>query len=100
MVTRKIRTQKKDRLVARVSSDDKTIISRAAAMAGQSVRSFMVAEARKAALQTLETRQRIVSNAEQSRRLVAALLAPPRPPTQRMTAAMRFYKASVRSDLD
>ncbi|HXR09031.1 MAG TPA: DUF1778 domain-containing protein [Candidatus Acidoferrum sp.] len=44
--------------------------------------------------------ERIVLNAERSRRFVEALLAPPRPPTPRMLAAMRAYKASVKSDLD
>src|ERR1043166_6100069 len=92
--------QKRERLVARVSSEDKAIISQAAAIAGQSVGSFMLAEARKAALKTLETHQRIVLNAEQSRSLVEAHLGPPRQPTKRMIAAMRAYKATVKSDLD
>jgi uncharacterized protein (DUF1778 family) len=94
------RAQKRERLVARVTVEDKAVIAHAAALAGQSVGSFMVAEARKAALQTIETRERIVLNAEQSRRFVEALLAPPRPPTKRMLAAMRAYKATVKSDLD
>jgi uncharacterized protein (DUF1778 family) len=94
------RPQKRERLVARVTAEDKAIISQAAAIAGQSVGSFILSEARKAAVQTLETRRRILLNAEQSRRLVEALLAPPRPPTPRMIAAMRAYKATVKSDLD
>ena len=92
--------QKRERLVARVTAEDKAVIAHAAALAGQSVGGFMVAETRKAALQTIETRERIVLNAEESRRFVAALLAPPRPPTRRMIAAMRAYKATVKSDLD
>jgi uncharacterized protein (DUF1778 family) len=98
MTTRQPR--KRERLVARVTADDKAVIAHAAALAGQSVGSFIVAEARKAALQTIETRERIVLSAEESRRFVEALLAPPRPPTKRMLAAMRAYKASVNSDLD
>jgi uncharacterized protein (DUF1778 family) len=94
------RPQKRERLVARVTVDDKAVITHAAALAGQSVGSFMVAEARKAALQTIETRQRIVLNAKESRRFVEALLAPPPPATKRMLAAMRAYNASVKSDLD
>jgi uncharacterized protein (DUF1778 family) len=94
------RTLKRERLVARVTADDKAVIARAAALAGQSVGSFIVTEARKAALQTIESRERIVLNAEQSRRFVEALLAPPRPPTKRMIAAMRAYKGRVKSDLD
>ena len=94
------KAQKRERLVARVSVEDKAIISQAAAIAGQSVGSFILSEARKAAVQTIESRQRIVLNVAQSRRLVEALLAPPRPPTPRMIAAMRAYKATVKSDLD
>jgi len=89
-----------NRLVARVSLLDKAIISQGAALAGQSVSSFMVSEARKAALQTIESRERIVLTAAQSRRFVEALLAPPRPLTARMREAMRAYKNSVQSDLD
>jgi uncharacterized protein (DUF1778 family) len=94
------RRTKKERLVARVSAEDKLIISRAAAISGQSMGSFIVAEARKAAEQRIEARERIVLNAEQSRRFVEALLAPARPPTKRMLEAMRAYKATVESDLD
>jgi uncharacterized protein (DUF1778 family) len=94
------RPQKRERLVARVTADDKAVIAHAAALAGQSVGSFMVTEARKAALRSIESHERIVLNAEESRRFVEALLAPPRPPTPRMLAAMRAYKATVISDLD
>jgi len=94
------RPQKRERLVARVSAEDKTIITQAAAIAGQSVGSFILSEARKAAVQTLEARQRIVLNAEQSRRLVEALLAPPRPPTRRMKRALELYRKTVISDVN
>ncbi len=94
------RPRKRERLVARVTAEDKAVIAHAAALAGQSVGSFIAAEARKAALQTIETRERIVLNADQSGRFVEVLLAPPRPPTPRMIAAMRAYKATVKSDLD
>jgi uncharacterized protein (DUF1778 family) len=91
--------QKRERLVARVTADDKAVIAHAAALAGQSVGGFMVAEARKAALQTIETRERIVLNAEESRRFVAALLAPPRPPTERMKRSLKLYRQTVISDV-
>jgi uncharacterized protein (DUF1778 family) len=92
--------RKRERLVAWVSSEDKALISQAAAIVGQSVGSFILVEARKAAVETLETPQRILLNAAQSRRLVEALLSPPRNPTPRMLAAMRAYKATVKSNLD
>ena len=94
------RTRKRERLVARVSAEDKAIISQAAAIAGQSVGSFILSEARKAAVLTLETRQRITLNLEQSRRLVDALLAPPRPPTERMKRALKLYRKTVISDVN
>lgn len=92
--------QKRERLVARVSREDKAIIAKAAAIAGQSVGSFIVSEARKAAIETIETRERIVLNAEQSRRFVEALLAPPRPPTKRMKRALKIYRKTVISDVN
>jgi uncharacterized protein (DUF1778 family) len=93
------RPQRRQRLVARVTADDKAVIAQAAALAGQSVGSFMVAEARKAALKTIETRERIVLNTAESRRFVKALLAPPRPPTERMKRALELYRNSVISDV-
>ncbi len=93
-------SSKGERFVARISADDKTIITRAAALTGQSVGSFVLAQARKAALETLEARERIALNAAQSRRFVEALLAPARPPSPALLEAARAYRARVKSDLD
>jgi len=97
--TKRRRSQKPERLVARVSADDKSIITQAAAIAGQSVGSFVIAGARRVALETLESQQRIVLNAEQSRQFVEALLTSPRRPTPKMSEAMRAYQRMVKSDL-
>ena len=86
--------------MARVSREDKEVIAHAAALVGQSLGSYIVAEVRKSALQVLEARERIVLNAAQTRRFVQALLAAPRKPTPRMVKAMRAYKATVKSDLN
>lgn len=94
------RIAKSGRLVARVSGPDKAIIIKAAALSGQSVGGFVVAQARRAALEALDTHERIVLNSEQSRRFVEALLAKPAPPTKRMLEAMRRSRAMVKSDLD
>lgn len=99
-VERRPKKPKRERLVARVSAEDKALISQAAAISGQSVGSFMLGEARKAAVQTLETRQRIALNMEQSKRFVQALLAPPRPPTKRMERALKNYRGTVISDVN
>jgi uncharacterized protein (DUF1778 family) len=94
-----LRSPKVERLVARISPDDKAIIVRAAALAGQSVGSFVLAQARRAALDTIETRERIVISTAQSRRFVEALLARPRPPSPALLEAARAYRATVKSDL-
>lgn len=99
-LTKPSRTVKSGRLVARVSGSDKAIIVKAAMLAGQSVGSFVVAQARKAALETVESHDRVVLNGEQSRRFVEALLAKPAAPTKRMIEAMRLTKTRVKSDLD
>lgn len=99
-LTKPTRTAKSGRLVARVSGVDKAIIVKAAALAGQSVGSFVVSQARKAALETVESHDRVVLNAEQSRRFVQALLAKPAAPTARMREAMKLSRAKVTSDLD
>jgi uncharacterized protein (DUF1778 family) len=87
--------QKRERLVARVTRADKAVIAHAAVLAGQSVGSYMVAETRKAALQAIENRERILLNAQESRRFVQALLAAPRPPTARMKRSLKLYRETV-----
>lgn len=99
-LTKSPKSPKGERLVARISPDDKAIIARAAALTGQSVGSFVLAHSRKAALDVLEARERITLNAAQSRRFVEALLAPPRPPSPALLGAARAYRAAVKSDLD
>ena len=90
---------KMHRLVARVSDEDRGIIAQAAAITGQTVSGFVLAQARKAAMETFETHARIVLNAAESRRLVEALLAPPRSPNSRMIRAMKLHDATVSSDV-
>jgi len=94
------RLAKSGRLVARVSGADKAIIVKAAALVGQSVGGFVVAQARRAALETVETHERIRLSSDQSRRFVEALLAKPPAPTARMREAMTLSRAKVTSDLD
>lgn len=88
---------KGERLVARVLPEDKALIGRAAAIAGQSVGSFVLTQARKAALETLETRVRIVLHATESKRFVEALLTTAREPTERMKRALEFHRKTVKS---
>jgi uncharacterized protein (DUF1778 family) len=86
---------KDDRLVARITPEDKLLITRAAALVGQSVGSFVLAQARKAALTELETHERIQLTAGQSQRFVEALLGPARKPSAAVAHAYADYRATV-----
>ena len=93
------KTKVKDtRLFARVSTADKRLIEKAAALSGQSVGAFVLAQARSAATELVEEHSVIKLNREESRRLVKALLAPPRPPTEAMKRALKLYRETVISD--
>ncbi len=87
---------KSERLVARVSRQDKNLLERAAAIEGLSVARFIIAQAMAKAGRILGEHQTIRLNEAESRRFVDALLAPPRPPTRRMKRAVALYRRSVR----
>ena len=91
---------KKKRLVARISQLDKALIEKGAAIAGESVANFVVSRARSAAEELVQEGKVIRLNREESRRLVAALLAPPKPPSAAMKKAMKEYRKSVISDVN
>ena len=90
-----ISKRKADRLVVRVSSDDKRMIERAAALSGQSVSSFVVGNARDAAEKTLERRDQICLDLEDSKRFVEALLARPRKAPKNVMKAIKDYRRTV-----
>jgi uncharacterized protein (DUF1778 family) len=91
---------KDTRLFARVSSADKRLIEKAAALKGQSVGAFVITQARNAASELIEEHSLIKLNREESRRFVKALLAPPRPPTEAMKRALKVYRETVISDVN
>lgn len=92
---RSTKAVKGDRLVARITPEDKLLITRAATLVGQSVGSFVLAQARKAALRELDARERIQLNTGQSRRFVEALLGPARKPSAAVSGAYADYRATV-----
>jgi uncharacterized protein (DUF1778 family) len=94
------REQKSERFAARVTRGDKRLFQQAASLEGRSMATFVIAHARRAAEKIIARRNVIPLNADESRRLVEALLAPPRPPTPRMLESIRLYRKSVKSDLD
>lgn len=99
-VARKAKPTGKDtRFFARVSSGDKRLIEKAAAVTGQSVGAFVIAQAREAATRLVEERNVIRLNKEESRRLVRALLNP-KPPSKAFLKAMKEYRETVISDVN
>lgn len=92
--------KRSERLVARVSPQDKALIERAASLEGRSLASFAVEHLVAHAREVIEEKEVIRLNEEQTRRFVEALLAPPSKPTPAFVAAVRDYRESVISDVN
>lgn len=96
-----ITTKKKsERLVARVSPQDKALLERAASLEGRSLASFAVEHLLAYARGVIEDREVIRLNEEQTRRFVETLIAPPRKPTPQFLEALRDYRENVVSDVN
>jgi uncharacterized protein (DUF1778 family) len=89
------KTRKTDRLVARLTPEDKALLERAAGLEGRSVAAFVVSHVRCAAKKVVKAHDVTSLTATESRRFVEALLAPPRPPTKQMKSALALYRATV-----
>ena len=88
-------TRRSNRLVARVTQEDKALLERAAGLKGCSVTTFVITHVRAAAQEIVREHDIIRLNQAESRRFVAALLAPPKPPTKRMREALALYRSQV-----
>ncbi len=83
------------RLVARLSEEDTALLEHAASLEGCSVAAFVVSRVREAATEVVKRHETVRLNQAESRRFVAALLAPPKAPTKRMKAALALHRGSV-----
>ncbi len=81
---------KPERLDARVTPEQKDLITRGAAARGQSLTDFIVSSAQAAAEEAIRTRQVLSLTARDSEALAAALLAAPAP-NERLIVAARHY---------
>lgn len=88
-------TRRSSRLVARLSEEDKALLEQAAGLEGCSVAAFVVTRVREAALEVVQRHETVKLNQTESRRFVAALLAPPKAPTKRMKAGLALHRNSV-----
>lgn len=88
-------SRRSDRLVARVTPEDKELLERAADLEGCSVAVFVVSHVRSAAEKIVRRHDSIRLGQAESRRFVSALLAPVKRPTKRMQDAIRLHKKTV-----
>lgn len=84
-----------NRLVARITPDDKALLERAATLEGSSLASFVVSHIRNAAAEVIRQHETIQLNQAESERFLRALTAPPGKPTARMTKALELYRQTV-----
>ncbi len=87
--------RRSDRLVARITPEDKSLLTRAAALEGSSLASFVVSHIRGAAQEVIRRHDSIQLSESESRRFVEALLAAPVKPTKRFTKALKFHQKTV-----
>ena len=91
----KSKPNRSDRLVARITPDDKALLERAATLEGSSVASFVVSHVRTAATEVIRRYESIQLNQAETERFLKALTAPPQQATPRMAKAIDLYRASV-----
>ena len=87
--------RKTQRLVARISRSDKTLLRRAAAIEGRTLATFVMAHAVAEAKRLVNEQEVIRLNAEESRLFVQSLLSPPRSPNQALKRAIARHRAQV-----
>ena len=92
--------RKTDRLVARISPDEKALIEKAAELEGRKVARFVVQHALTHAREVVHQAEAVRLDAEESQRFVEALLAPPRQSDEAFRGAYRTYRESVLSDVN
>jgi len=78
------------RLEARITSDQKSILQRAAALSGRTLSEFVVASAQEAATKVIQEHEAIRLTRSEQIAFVNALLDPPEPSDRLRKAAARY----------
>ena len=81
-----------ERLEARITTDQKALIQRAAELEGRTLTDYVVSSVQDAAKRTIEAYEVMVLSAAESRAFVDALLNPP-PANARLKDSVRRYRA-------
>ena len=84
--------RKKSRLEARISSEDKELLKRAADLQGCSLTEFVVRSAQEAARKAVKEHQMMFLTSRDTEVFVKALLKPPAPSKKLKRAAARYKK--------
>ncbi len=83
---------KRERLEARITTEQKALFQRAADLSGRSLTDFVIGSLQAAAEETVRTHQVIELTARDMEQFLAALENPP-PPNERLLEAFREYRA-------
>jgi uncharacterized protein (DUF1778 family) len=83
--------QRRERLEARLSPEQKALLERAAALEGRSLTDFVVSSAQSAAVETIQRYEVIALTAEDSLAFAEALMTPAAP-NERLRAAARRHR--------
>jgi uncharacterized protein (DUF1778 family) len=89
------KSKRSDRLVARITPDDKALLERAATLQGGSLASFVVFHLCQAAREVIRQHETIQLNECESERFLRALVAPPGKAPARFTKALALYRETV-----
>ncbi|MDZ8053144.1 MAG: DUF1778 domain-containing protein [Aulosira sp. ZfuVER01] len=90
------RRSKPERLEARLTSEQKEFLQRAADLEGRTLTDFVVSHAQEAALRTIEEHTIIKLSREDSLAFINSLLNPPEiQPDEPLARAIRRYKESM-----
>jgi uncharacterized protein (DUF1778 family) len=85
-----------DRLVARISPNDKALLERAATLEGSSLATFVISHVRTAAAEVIRRHETIQLNREESERFIKALVAPPGKTPARLAEALELHRQTVK----
>ncbi|HLW97997.1 MAG TPA: DUF1778 domain-containing protein [Candidatus Acidoferrales bacterium] len=91
---RNLPSRKIERIEARLHSDQRRRIEHAAALKGTSISDFIVSSADEVAKRTIQEHESWTLSSRDSEVFMKALLNPP-PPSPRLRAAVRRYKAHI-----
>ncbi|MDP2660838.1 MAG: DUF1778 domain-containing protein [Dehalococcoidia bacterium] len=84
--------QKRERLEARITPEQKALFQRAASLTGRSLSDFVIGSAQEAASEAIRSHQIMELTARESEAFALALISPPEPNEPLRAVASRYLK--------